>query len=1002
MRFGPRRRSVLPCLFPAFQCCRFAFLAFFAFAQHPAFGQERPPISDPVEQPQIPSGISDFDIALNARLVSMSPSEDGFQILHFLEGFELKMGHPDTQTLRSREAVVWLGQGEVDGKPVSQLQIFLWKDAEVVELGGTLTLSPALFVTANTFGKVTVHSDHVIDRPPAESQAYREGERIRQVITKDGWIGGTEPATFGVFDPTGTGVSGSARLAPKPIIQFQTSGELSVNETSEGGRVITVTGGVYLSRGTAKSGEYLETLAENAVVFLAPGQELKLPKADSKVGLGADQENAAPDGSAAPKKSRSPNAADRQLLSSGFGDVEVEGVYLEGDVQFTQGPHMIRASRLYYDFLRDRALILDAVVRTLLVERNVPLYIRAAEIRQLSTNQFAADNALITTSEFHTPHYHVGARRVELSNTTPQDLRGRAAGITSGVFRIEDPTLNLSGSPVLWWPFIKGNVDSSETAIRSMRTGYSDDWGFELETNWHLFNLLGLETPEGFDSTLSLDYYSERGPGIGIDANYERDTYFGLFKSYLIYDEGVDSLGQDREIPPPNDLRGRLLVRHRHYLEDDWQLSLELSYISDQNFLEEYFEPEFDNGKEQETLLYLKKQQDNWAFTTLLQVRLMDFLTQTERYPDLAYFKIGEPIGDRLTWYTENRLGMVRYSADDDQDFWDWLQYGPAKSSGPTGRADTRQEIDSPFDLGPMRFVPFATGRATGWTDTPDLGGTGRGFGLLGVRGTMYLSKIYPDWRSDVFDINGMRHIIKPEIVAWASAANRDRNDLYQFDQTVEGIDDTSGVSLGVRQRWQTKRGEGENFRNVDVFLLDIKAAVFDNSNGDYTTNGFASYSRPENSISRNYVNAAAAWRVNDRTSVLSELNYDLNNTEIDILNVSLAVERTPRLSYLIGYRFIEESESNLLGFDLNYKVTEKHSIALRESFDLDRGETLDFTIALVRKHPRWFSALSFELDESEDDFGISLSIWPEGLPQAALGSRRFTGLAQTTRLQND
>ena len=131
-------------------------------------------------------------------------------------------------------------------------------------------------------------------------------------------------------------------------------------------------------------------------------------------------------------------------------------------------------------------------------------------------------------------------------------------------------------------------------------------------------------------------------------------------------------------------------------------------------------------------------------------------------------------------------------------------------------------------------------------------------------------------------------------------------------------------------------------------------------------------------------------------------MNYDLNDADLDILNVSMAVERTPRLSYLIGYRFIDESESNLLGFDLNYKLTEKHSLAFRESFDLDRGETLDFTVALIRKHPRWFSAISFNLDESEDDFGVSLSIWPEGLPQAALGSRRFTGLAQTTRLQND
>ncbi len=108
-----------------------------------------------------------------------------------------------------------------------------------------------------------------------------------------------------------------------------------------------------------------------------------------------------------------------------------------------------------------------------------------------------------------------------------------------------------------------------------------------------------------------------------------------------------------------------------------------------------------------------------------------------------------------------------------------------------------------------------------------------------------------------------------------------------------------------------------------------------------------------------------------NRTALLSETNYDLNDGTIDVLNVSSAVERTPRLSYLLAYRFIDEKESNLLGFDLNYRMTEKHTLALRELFDLDRGETLDFTIALVRKFPRWFGALSFELDQAEDDFGV-------------------------------
>ena len=102
-----------------------------------------------------------------------------------------------------------------------------------------------------------------------------------------------------------------------------------------------------------------------------------------------------------------------------------------------------------------------------------------------------------------------------------------------------------------------------------------------------MFSLLGLETPRGFDATLDLDYFSERGPAIGVDARYERDKYMGLMRSYLMSDSGDDSIGEDHDIPVSSDIRGRLLLRHRQYLEDDWQVSLEFSYLSDRNFLEE-------------------------------------------------------------------------------------------------------------------------------------------------------------------------------------------------------------------------------------------------------------------------------------------------------------------------------------------------------------------------------------------------------------------------------
>jgi hypothetical protein len=681
--------------------------------------------------------------------------------------------------------------------------------------------------------------------------------------------------------------------------------------------------------------------------------------------------------------------------------VEVEAVYLEGDVVMSQGANMIRASRLYYDFRDEKALMLDAVIRTTLVERNVPLYVRAKEIRQLAGNEIAASHAILTTSEFHTPHYHVGASHVELIDRTPPDPTQRRSGIRAGSFRIRDATLNLAGLPVGYWPYIQGRVDTSETAIRGLRTGFSDDFGVELETKWHFFNVLGLETPEGFESTLSLDFFSNRGPAIGVDADYQRDRYFGLLKSYLLTDNDEDFLGRERETPSPKDVRGRFLLRHRQYLENDWQLSLELSYISDKGFLEEFFEDEFDDDKDQETLLYLKKQTGNRAFTAHLQTRLMDFYTQTERLPDLGYLVIGEPLGDRATWFSENRVGIVRYRPKD-QTFPELLRDRRVLGSGSVARVDSRQEIDLPLDLGPVRLIPFVSARGTAWDDTPAKGGLARGLGTVGMRGSFHLTRVYPEVRSSLFDVDGVRHIIKPDVTAWVTGTNEGSDDLFSFDETVEGIDGADGVALGLRQRWQTKRGRGETRRIVDFLTLDVEIGLFNDADGDVITNGYASYSRPENSLARNYMNSSLIWRLNDRTALLSELNYDLNDGEIDIVNVSLAVERSPRLSYLLGYRYIEESDSNLLGFDMNYRLTEKHSMAIREAFDIDRGRVLDFTVAFIRKFPRWFGAVAFELDEAEDDFGVSFSIWPEGLPQAALGSRRFTGLATTTRIERN
>ena len=966
--------------------------AFAGWIAAPALGQRPVPLADDVLVSLTPSTISRLAVHINGPLAYLFKDPDGADALHALGGFSLNLGEGQGQRVGAQEGVVWLSSRELDGKSYTHLDVMLWREAEIREIAGTLTEGPALFVTLDTFGEINLSVDDIAYSAPPDTEAYLDGNRIRQAIAQQAGGAAQEPTSLRVVEASGLGEDRQG-AKPRPVIQYRSTGELKAAATPDGRQVFIDTGGMYLSRGVSGTDDFLEIRADSIVIFLPQPRTETPPGEPAPAGLGGETAQPPGGGGAARAPNPRPRASsDRQLFSSGLGEVPIDAAYLEGDVVMSQGPNTVRASRLYYDFAEDRAIILDAVVRTALVERNIPLYLRAAEIRQLSRTHYSATNAMLTTSEFHTPHYHMGAERVDLLDLVPAATPGRTGALASGSFRLRHVTLNFENTPVLYWPYLQGHLDTSETAIKSLRLGFSDDFGLEFQSEWHLFNLLGLKTPRGVSAALSLDEFSRRGPAAGVDAKYDRDKYFGLIRSYFLTDQGEDSLGRERQPDSEPDTRGRLLIRHRQYLENDWQLSLEVSYLSDKNFLEEFFESEFDNDKEQETLLHLKKQTDNRALTATLQYRILDFTTQTERLPDLAYFLLGEPLGERFTWFSEDRLGIVRYRPKD-QSFFELLRDGRLQGSGAVARVDSRQEIEGPFDWGPLRVVPFASIRSSAWDDSAAGGGLERVFGTYGVRGTAYLSRVYPDTRSTMFDLDGVRHIIKPEFVAWGANASVDAHELFPFDQTVEAIHEIDGAAFSVRQRWQTKRGEGQNRRTVDFVTLDLGAGFFNDADGRFVTNGYTSPTRPEESLARNYASGSLIWRMNDRTALLSEVNYDVNDGAVGVWNVSVAVERPPRLSYLLGYRFINESNSNLLGFDMNYRLTEKHSLALRESFDLARGRTADFTVALIRKFPRWFGALSFALDQAEDDFGVSFSMWPEGLPQAALGSRRFTGV---------
>jgi len=976
--------------------------------QHPTTA---PYEMDDPSRPLLPTGISESDVEMEGKF-AYTWQQDGVSTVMYRGRFELFM---ERRRLSADEAVIWLSTGHYKGRRYQILDVFLWQNAEIREPGGTVSTSPVFLLKVQTFGKVLLQADATSLEPQGNTPLYEQASDTRKLIeareaaidqlvpeqAKDKPHPGEEPSPIQIKSADGRAMLPVLDKGPKRV--SYRSKELEVNVKK--GIVIAI-GDVYLTQTGGGPADLLEIYADAAVLFLAEGMIQQSEELLGNVGAeaaekggarsrgeGIGQEEADRDDGTLATEPKTPTAA-----ASGM----VQGAYLEGDVVLSRGERMIRASQLYYDFQNNRALILDAVMRAMAPERGVPVYVRAERVRQLSTTEYAATQAKITSSEFHTPHYHIGAERVYLRDRTTRDSSGQIVGLGAGTYEMHDPTFNIGGVPVAYWPYTEGDFKLSETSLRSVRAGYSDDFGATFETKWYMFNLLGMRQPEGYDAWLNLDYYTKRGPGVGINLDYERDDYYGLFRSYYIYDKGEDDLGPFRDEDPSTEHRGRITWRHRQYLPKDWELTLEASYISDPGFLEEYETSEFFEGKEQETLIYAKKQKDHWAFTALAQWRVLDFLTQTEHLPDFGFHLLGQDVGGIATAFSESHAGIVRYRPDNRRLFDRHRFDDNTEKSDLTPRVDERAEIDVPVPLGPVKFVPFSTARGSFWDSGPteEGGSLWRGYLNYGARAGTYLSRVYPDVTSRLFDINGIKHIIKPDVAFWFAHSNLSSMDLYPFDQGVETIDDFDGVTVGLRQRWQTKRGGPGRWRIVDLLTFDLEVGAFQDGRSDEFTHGDTFMSRPENSITANYINGNLNYRLSDTTAFLWDFNWDMDGGEMDVTNVSIAVERSPRLSYFFGWRYIRETDSNLLGLGANYRLNAKHTLAFRTYYDIEVGRAADWAVTVVRKLPRWYLALSLGYDGVKEDWNISLAAWPEGLPEATLGTRRFTGLARTTGIR--
>ncbi|GAF95918.1 unnamed protein product, partial [marine sediment metagenome] len=277
----------------------------------------------------------------------------------------------------------------------------------------------------------------------------------------------------------------------------------------------------------------------------------------------------------------------------------IVGVYLEEDVIIARGARYFRGPKAYYDFTTHRSVMPNAVFRTIQEQRDIPVYIRAEEARTLSDREMWFRNAKVSTSDFYSMTYHIGASRAYVKDITiyEEELDPKTGRVTRGVrlseqqfsARLVNTTFNVRSVPILYWPWLQGDLSDGNSALRTVRVGSDNKLGFGVDTEWHLFRLLGLIRPEGFKGGAELGFHEDGAVG-GLNLEYLRDNFSGYAAAYgIVGGDDEDDFGDEREdISAPGD-RSRVLWRHKQFLEDDWQLQFEFSWQSDRNFLEKLF-----------------------------------------------------------------------------------------------------------------------------------------------------------------------------------------------------------------------------------------------------------------------------------------------------------------------------------------------------------------------------------------------------------------------------
>jgi LPS-assembly protein len=521
-----------------------------------------------------------------------------------------------------------------------------------------------------------------------------------------------------------------------------------------------------------------------------------------------------------------------------YGDVAIYCEYAEYNPE-THDVFVKERVRLYrgdYAFVCDRAVYNLETKRLYMADfagQKLPFEITGTNLTSFESNEYQIYDGSFTTSDSSQPDYHIQAKGIRIY---PND---RIIFTNAWVY--------VKDYPVFWFPYLYQSLNNQFVLLFS--PGYNSNYGY------YIVGDIGFPLFDHFDVILHPNFYSLRGPALGIDVNYDlgeveqQDTL--RLRTFFLEDQdaNLNQTSLDREHISAG--RYRISYESRTYLASDTTLVLQANKWSDPYITQDFFPYEFEVDPQPQSYVELIKQGDAYALSLFARYQVNNFFQTTEKLPELSWEVVRTPLFNSPIFYEATTTAGWYELAQPVGTFFNPTM-NPDYSSF---RFDTFHQLSYPKTyFGFLSVVPRAGFRTTYYSRTGDvtLGDPALGipFGSVVYEpgGTRYvfnagfdtsfkLSHIYEGVQAHWLGLDGLLHVIQPYAdYSWVSTPNIGPGKILQYDRYInstylpaidfpeftatDSIAHMSVLRLGVLNKFSTRRDNGTfQWLSVDTFL---------------------------------------------------------------------------------------------------------------------------------------------------------------------------------------